>query len=504
MITSRAVLVGAVMASLVATCNEAPPQDPALAHGQAVGLLAIDLAPSAGDLRAAELLPTAIAIEIDGELAGEVQLPAPTGLLSGHATLPLLAGDRHELVLRARFADGTEAATEAVEVEVGADEVLVVPLDGVLEVADGALAGRSLVLGAHRTLALPADTDLAVTFRDAARAPVVLSEMPPRPAAAIAAVLRDTQIDSVAPFTEVVSQADEVGALVAVQRPVVEVSTEPAVSVEPAARRAAEAEVRPVASPVVVVPEPEPVLTPAPTRPDDFIYYYAYCTCGKPVADRPYTVETASGITLAGQTDRYGFVLHVGVGAATIDFGPRQRTRERAYAFAAADPDAHLPELLASLGSEIRNDQLVAMSDLRRAPLEGARGLLSELLDHPEEFVRTNAAVTLSHYDGLDGLVDARLALLGRAVARGDAAQTVYELAVLGALRHPALVPFAAELAQGSDDPSVRGVALWALGFVADSGPAARAALGAAANGDEYEENRAEARAALGRLPLTH
>jgi len=453
-------MIGALAALVVVTCAH---EDGSVAvqRTEGVGLLALDLAPAAADLRDAERLPTTVTILIDSDIAGTVLLPAPDGLLAGHATIPLASSAPVELSLIARYADGSTAHSAPVDVHVESDQVITLPLLR-------ASAGR-LILGQQRRAALPVGTNLAVYFKDALRETALMERIPRAPAASIGAVLRDPQVGAVVPFADLPSPADEVGALVAISvaapaTPAIELTPAPAASAPVV--EAAVVEVAPAA-------ESEPAIEPptgsaAPTRPADFIYYYSYCSCGKPVVDRAYTATLADGSTRTGHTDRFGLVLLPDVGDVDgIDFGAGQRDRERSYSFDAKNPDDSAPALFAALVSEIANDRLTALLDLRRAPLADARDVLVALLDHDAEWTRVNAAVTLSYYTDLDELVSTRLARL----ARG--ADLARELVILGALRHPAArQPIRDLVAGGTLTVEQSAVAAWALGFLAQDAPA--------------------------------
>ena len=458
---SRVALV-LVLALVAYTCSEQGRGGVQPGGDVEIGLLALDLEPMAADLRAETRLPTTLTIRLDGEVAGRVTLPEPEGLLPGHATIPLAADRPVELTVRALYADGSEASSEGVEIRVGKGELLRLPV----------LVGvRRLILADAERFTLPEEANLAVTFRDQLREPAVLGELPAEVARAITSVLRDPQTESVAPFTARPSRTDEIGPLVGID-PVQAAATatpEPARLPAPEApptfevSKASPSEVEVVVSVPQRPPAPAPPEDdPAPSTAGDFLYYYSFCDCGKPVPDKPYTLTTRDGHAYEGRTDRFGMVLLAGVDRATseIDFGRAMKPRTRSYVFDRSSPATHAA-MLAELGSEIVNDQLTALLDLRRLPLEDAREILVALLDHPNPVTYLNAAVTLSYYPSIADVVSARASVLEVA---SDSPTIERELTILGALRHPAAVPrLAGWLVH--QDPALRSLAAWGLGF---------------------------------------
>lgn len=479
----------AALATSVLTCNQDHGTAPTGPEGAEVGLLALDLERLASALEESDRLPAEVEIFIDNEALGHISLPTVDGLLAGHATVAVPADETAELTLTVRTRDGIVMRAPPHEVALAEGELLRLPV---------AVDEDRLVWRSPRRFLLPPATNLAVYFRDLGRESVIISELPAAPARAIASILADPQTASVIPFTADPSETDEVGALVGIPapRPAAEQTAvlEKVVTPTDGVALASAATVAPAPVTIAVPPESKAPRDSAPTSSDDYIYYYSYCTCGKPVPDRQYTLSTKDGRTFEGKTDRFGMVLHPGVMGGRIDFGKGQRQRERGYPYQPGTAEMHAA-MLANLGSSIAKDQLTALLDLRKEPLEDARETLEALLDHPEQVAWLNAAVTLSHYAEIDGVVHGRLAILETLT---DDAAISRELAILGALRHTAAgPPLAGFLVSTSADH--RALAAWALGFIGQE--SGRAPL-AAALGDDVPSVVTEVKAALARLDL--
>lgn len=457
-------------------------------------VLAVDLEPLSAPLREAGRLPTAVDVALDGVVSASATLPAPHGLLPGHVAVAVVAERPLELVVRATYADGTTEATEPVVLQAGADEVLRVPVR-----LDGALA-----LGAATRVALPLGTRLLVERGEAAE------ERTGR-AGPLGRLLADPSVTAVTPYTEAPSPADELGALIPGERPAEEA---PAEALGPAPARAS-AEAAPAAvAPTAATPTAATrATTPAEAargdaakprivswrllrvtmggapQPGELLYYYSYCSCGRPAPDRPYTIAFPDGRTLEGRTDPYGLVVVARGADGALDFGPTMRARPRAYAFAAGDPATHAA-MLDALSSTDANTVLTALLDLRAEPLPEAREALVGLLDHAELALRLNAALALAAQPGAD------LEPVVARVAAKVAADPTTMLPVLGALRQPAGVRTALAHLE-ADDPQVRAAAAWALGMMGD--PRALAPLEWALT-DEDAAVRAQAALAVGRI----
>ena len=464
-----------------------------------LAVVAIDMTPLAEGLRGDGSLPTVVSVGLDGQEVALVTLPAPTGLLDGHVAATLPADEAVVLTVDATFANG-ETATLEHPISAAEDELVRIPLS---RAASGALT-----FGTEQRVSLPFGTRLAIDLVDAAAATGTPQAGTDPPASAIATLLADPAVRTVTPYTDTPSPVDEVGPLLGTARG-------EAVAVPPTAEPARAAATRPTPTVRAQAPPPAPAREvhadrrTAETRPTDivswrllrvwwgerasaktdFISYYSYCDCGRPAPNRDYLLTSSDGQRISGRSDRFGLVLVPGLGEASIDFGPTQRPRPRSYTFTPGDPQGE-QALLAALQSQVTNERLTALLDLRRAPLPQARHALVAMLEDPELAVWLNAAVTLSYYDGLEGIVACQLGRL----AGGD--QPERRVTILGALRHPhAVGPLLAEL--DSDDAGHRALAAWALGFIAH--PHASSALELALN-DPSAEVRAEAALAMGRI----
>lgn len=463
------------------------PADP----GSARAILAVDLEPLSAPLREAGRLPTAVDVVLDGAAAASATLPAPSGLLEGHLALPLIVGQPTELVVRATYADGTVEATAPRTVQAAEDEIVRVPV--LLD------AHRALAVGAEARVTLPLGTRLAVERlgHDA--------EVREARAAAIALLLSEPAVSAVTPFTEAPSAADEVGALIPGERPTpgaaatARPSTAAAPTVKQVASSTAPSAPTRASRPTGQRDEATPRITSwrllrvtmgaAPRTAGELLSYYSYCSCGRPAPDRPYTLTLPDGRSLRGTSDPYGFVVVARGGAGSLDFGPTQRPRPRAYAFEPGDPALHAT-MLAALSSNDTNTVLTALLDLRDEPLAEATETLVTLLDSPEVSLRLNAALALVATPGVDlgSLVRRRLATLDD--------DPLAALPVLGALRQPAALD-AVLLRLDADDAAVRAAAAWALGLIGD--PRAIGPLEWALS-DPDSAVRAQAALAVGRI----
>ena len=222
--------------------------------------------------------------------------------------------------------------------------------------------------------------------------------------------------------------------------------------------------------------------------------YYSYCTCGKPVTNRAYTLSgrTLAGepVQLRGHTDFFGMLLARDIAEAGVDYGVGQRARKRSYDYVAGTEQTR-HKVLGALNHPDPNDTLTALLDLRIDPLPGAKQQLIALLDKDNEVVWRNAAVTLSYYEDISPVVEH---FIGRMNDRG--ANTERVAFILGALRRPAAIAPLSD-ALKSDNAALRRVAAWSLGFIAhDDG---RAVLAGHAD-DPNPAVRAEVALALGRI----
>ncbi len=237
--------------------------------------------------------------------------------------------------------------------------------------------------------------------------------------------------------------------------------------------------------------------------------YYSYCTCGRPVPDRDFTLQIEGGAALSLRTDRHGLTLLRGDLIDGIDYGQGQRPRPRSYTYTAGDAGSR-DAARAALQSGVAGEMLTAMMDFGDDPGAGAHAELLAHLDHPDPVVYHAAALAL----GKLAVVDAAVALavereVGlRAALLGGGHDVLRQLFILGALRRPSALPALVEAA-GSGAAEVRAEATWALGFVAD--PAALSALSALAEDADVAVRRdaaialarsrhLEARSALERL----
>ncbi len=431
------------------TCDQVPASPTEGAPG---ALVALDLEPLILDLERGGCGEASLQI---GD-APPLSLPVRPSGLEAHAAVPAPADGALSLRLTTA-ACGDHARTAPVELAAQA----VTP-------ARPRLDADTLRLTSAAPVALPADARFAVTWADPTRAPADVPATPARAGEALAALLADPAVASVAPFTARASAADRLGALAAPRAAVrAPAPRPPAMWLDLDPDAAAEAPRRPAAA---VVPA--------------FLYYFSYCDCARPAPGRAFSATLADGRVLTGRTDRFGMIVLPGVedDDVAIDMGPGSRERARAYPFA---PDAPGFEaaVLEALASADPNERLTALLDLRARPLPAAVPALEALLEHPDVAAWLNAAVTLSrHPEAAD------LARRWAPAAWQSGADVARVAAILGGLRQPTSVPVLAGLLQ-EGPPEARPVAAWALGVIAspEGRPALEAALrsGDAALADE-------------------
>ncbi len=213
-----------------------------------------------------------------------------------------------------------------------------------------------------------------------------------------------------------------------------------------------------------------PVMAPKGASASDLIAYYSYCTCGRPVVNHAYRLTAPDWRELRGVTDRFGMILVQELETARVDYGASMRPRSRSYTLGSNADDARRDILNALSGehSSARarvNDQLTALLDLRRIPLEEARSILVGMLDHGNSVIWRNAAVTLSYYGSLDEVVAHHTERLARADVAGNADDALRHLTIVGALRDPASVSVLSGWLT-HEDAMMRQVAAYSLGFI--------------------------------------
>jgi hypothetical protein len=479
---------------LAMACN--PSGGTSNAYDMEVGLLALDFSPMAEPLRSSDQLPTHVWIHLDDVAVATVVLGQPHGLLEGHAALPVAAGTPVDVHIRARFADGTESLSRA--------RVINIVSNGIVRIPVKVSPALQLHWGVEEVFSLPDNTQLSVYFAERLRQPLTLSDSANSPTRAIAAILRDPQVASVAPFTVAPSRVDEIGSLVAltpVSADAAVLAPEPATPAQPTPAAITLVSLE-ITNAVDETPASEGEAGSSNAASAvDFISYYSYCTCGRSVVNHAYRLRAIDGRELDGQTDRFGMVLVRNVKHAQVDYGPEMKDRTRSYEFVADSQKMHtyiLSALTLEQGpSKARiNEHLTALLDLRRMPLEEARGDLVAKLDHPNPVIWRNAAVTLSYYADIDDVVQYHAERLASPEVKRDSEAVLRHLTILGALRNAAAVPVISAWLTHTNT-AVRQVAVYGLGFIGHT--SSLQALHALAD-DADPVVRAEVALALGRI----
>lgn len=357
--------------------------------------------------------PTTLVLRIDGDVAGQVNVEPGQAPLEGSLAIAVAPG-RHELDVALLTLAGTRRSNVTLSLDAG----VVVPLD--LDEA-GALQIQEAVRPGGDTLATVDRHDVG---RGQARTPALGDDA----VAALAAMLADPAVAVVTPAACEPGPVDALGPLVAT---------------------------------------PVPTLAGDAREPPYAEWsYYSFCSCGKPVPQRPLTLTTDGGQTLQLETDRFGLTLLRERTIASLSYGEGQRPRPRSYSYVAGEADSRGAALRA-LASGVPGEMLTALLDIAADPQAALRPQLMSLLDADDPVVWRMAALALGEFAqvgasaALEREAAHRVALLGAGV---DVQRQIF---VLGALRRPSSLP-ALIAAAGSAAPGARADAAWALGFVAD------------------------------------
>lgn len=405
--THRLLRVLAITLALgLATCETI--DDPTLQtqapDAKRIALLAFDL-----DAIAAVEPHADVSLEVDGVVVARVGLETEAGTLQGRVAWPLTPGaHRVSLILRS---DRSNSRGD-LGLILDADDVVGVRVERVDDTLNLQLVDRAHV---------SSDSGVTVDYRGDARPQAWQQRLGDAPLVRVAAMLADPQLSVVTPVTVNRAGVDGIGPLVAWQ-------------------------------PTRETLRPPPLVVPA------LIRLYTYCTCGKPVPRRHFTLRTRAGEELQGRTDAFGLVHVRGAELASINYGRGQRKRKRAYAFHRGESESRA-NILRAIESSDPNEALTGLLDLRNEPLPAARKRLHRLLDHPNEVLWRNAGIALSHYDDLREEIAGRVRLLNRGI---DAPRQLF---LLGALRRPAGIGAVMSRIQ-HPTAQVRRMAAWALGFI--------------------------------------
>lgn len=482
-----------LLALALATCQPADMHVVTAASPDDSALLAVDLDGFSGVSDA----PTAIELVVDGQRVAHVTLPKDGSPLEGHAAWPI-AADRDVMIEIVAVGRASHVRSHPLLVSATRDEVIVVAP----KVTSSWRTAESLILRRLSSVVLtPPDTASVDYTTSTAQARI--GTLGARPTAKIAAILRDPQVSVVTPLAENDEHASRfIAPLVAftaierqAPRSAAHEAGHGAKRTTKVAMEAAQSEATPTTQARVELPRGADLRPYRATKAADaFVYYYSYCTCGKPVTDRAFTLtgRKANGepVQIAGRTDFFGMVLAPGVHDAGVHFGRGQRARKRSYAFVAGTEQSR-HDMQNALQHADPNEVLTALLDLRREPLPSAKDGLIQLLDADNEVVWRNAAVTLSYFDDVDGLVAEYADRLFDGAKNAEKSTFI-----LGALRRHTALP-ALHIALRSDNAALRKIAAWAVGFIAaNEGVTLLTRLAV----DPNSTVRAEAAYALGRI----
>ena len=502
-----------LLALVLATCQPADVQlvDGELDAGSA--LLALDLDDAFATPAAAaanEAGPTAAELYVDDHKVARIALPSDGSMLEGRAAWQLKA-EREVEVSVALVGLSNHIRSEPVRVLPGANTV--VRIRAHASHGDSETNNPTLVMEVQSESQLTEDDGAAVDYTATNRAQARVQRFGAHPAATVLAILRDPNVAVVTPELAAPSSAQHIGPLVAFH-PVNEdrsavrqadaahhnTTSRAATATQPTLRKPSEAGVdvdrskERRESTVTIAPP----TTAANSAIAAFIYYYSYCTCGKPVVNRAYTLTAKDGagepVLLKGHTDFFGMVHARDITDASLNFGAGQRQRQRSYNFVAGTEQSR-HDVLTALAHPDPNEVLTALLDLRRQPLPSAKAKLIELLGSDNEVAWRNAAVTLSFYEDVDALVTKHSEALRSGTTGAE--RSTY---ILGALRRSAALP-SLHISLQSNNAALRRVGAWAVGFIAAE--AGIELLAPLAN-DPNAMVRAEVALALGRIGNKH